>query len=168
MVNKKLAFMEFIGAAFVFSFGTLAKYAYTLSGGEVWSSFISSVNSSAWEQIKPFTYPFFIWSVIELAVLRPSVVRFVPSKTAAFYIYWAAALFYMAAYDSLFKDVWRVLLSFGLFIIILAFHYASYKIITKSKLIESFFVPSIAAIIIFIAILIFFTPYPPGGALFGA
>ena len=104
MYNKKLAFMEFIGSAFVFSFGMLVKYAFILSEGDVWSFFISSVNNSAWEQLKPFTFPFFIWSVIELSILRLPVVRFVPSKVAAFYIYWAAGLFYMAVYNS---DVYK-------------------------------------------------------------
>lgn len=37
MYNKKLAFMEFIGSAFVFSFGMLVKYAFILSEGDVWS-----------------------------------------------------------------------------------------------------------------------------------
>ena len=41
MYNKKLAFMEFIGSAFVFSFGMLVKYAFILSEGDVWSFFIS-------------------------------------------------------------------------------------------------------------------------------
>ena len=110
MDNKKLALMEFIGSAFVFSFGMLVKYAFILSEGDVWSFFISSVNNSAWEQLKPFTFPFFIWSVIELAVLRLPVIRFVPSKVAAFYIYLALGLFYMAVYNSFFEGLWRILL----------------------------------------------------------
>lgn len=166
MYNKKLAFMEFIGSAFVFSFGMLVKYAFILSEGDVWSFFISSVNNSAWEQLKPFTFPFFIWSVIELAILRLPVVRFVPSKVAAFYIYWAAGLFYMAVYNSFFEGLWRILLFVGLFIIILVSHYISYKIITKAKIISSFFIPSLVALVLFMAMFIFFTPYAPHGALF--
>ena len=85
MYNKKLAFMEFIGSAFVFLFGMLVKYAFILSEGDVWSFFISSVNNSAWEQLKPFTFPFFIWSVIELSTLRLPVVRFVPSNNGSYF-----------------------------------------------------------------------------------
>lgn len=166
MSNKKLAYMEFIGSAFVFAFGMLVKYAFTLSEGDVWSYFISSVNNSAWEQMKPFTFPFFIWSVIELAVLRLPVVRFVPSKVAVFYIYWSAGLFYMAAYNSFFDGIWRILLFVGLLVIILISHYISYVFITKSKVINSFFIPSLIALVMFIAMFIVFTPYAPHGALF--
>lgn len=166
MNNKKLAYMEFIGSAFVFSFGMLVKYAFVLSEGDVWSYFISSVNNSVWEQMKPFTFPFFIWSVIELAILRLPVIRFVPSKVAAFYIYWSAGLFYMVIYNSFFNGLWRILLFIGLFIIILISHYISYKIITKSKIIPSFFIPSLVALVLFIAMFIVFTPYAPHGALF--
>ncbi len=158
--------MELFGAAFVFLFGLLVKYAFILSGGEVWSFFISSVNNSAWEQMKPFTFPFFIWTVIEIAVLRPSAAGFVTSKIAAFYIYWAIGLFYMVMYNSLFEGAWRALLFGGLFVIILAGHFASYELFTKAKGIEGFFIPSLAALVIYIAMFILFTPYPPHGALF--
>lgn len=166
MNNKKLVFMEFVGAAFVFSLGMLMKYAFILSDRAVWSFFISSVNNSAWEQMKPFTFPFFIWSVIELAVLRLPVVRFVPSKVVTFYIYLAVGLFYIAVYNSFFEGIWRILLFVGLFLIILISHYISYKMITSSKIISSFFVPSLVALVLFIAMLIVFTPYAPHGVLF--
>lgn len=166
MDKKKLALMEFFGAVFVFAFGMLLKYAFLLSNGAVWSFFISSVNNSAWEQIKPFTFPFFIWSVIELAVLRLPVARFVPSKVVTFYIYWAAGLFYMVMYNSFFEGLWRILLFAGLFVIVLVSHYISYKLLTKAKIISSFFVPSLVALVLFIAMFIFFTPHAPHGALF--
>lgn len=166
MDKKKLIKMELFGATFVFLFGLLVKYAYILSGGDVWSYFISSINNSAWEQMKPFTFPFFIWTVIEMAILRPSVAGFATSKIVAFYIYWAFGLFYMVMYNSFFEGVWRALLFGGLFIIILFGHFVSYELFTKAKAIENFFVPALAAIVIFIAMFILFTPYTPHGALF--
>lgn len=166
MGNKRLVGMEFLGSIFVFLFGVLVKYAFILSEGDVWSFFISSVNNSAWEQMKPFTFPFFIWTVIELAVLRLPVARFATSKIVAFYIYWASGLFYMAMYTSLFEGLWRILLFAGLFVIILIGHFASYKLFTKVRTIGGFFIPALVALVIFIAMFILFTPYAPHGALF--
>lgn len=166
MEKKKLIRMELFGAFFVFLFGMLVKYAFIFSDGAVWSFFISSVNNSAWEQMKPFTFPFFIWSVIELAVLRLPVARFAASKTVAFYIYWASGLFYMAMYTSFVNGVWRIILFLGLFVIIFIAHFASYKLFTKANVIGGLFVPSLVALVIFIAMFILFTPYTPHGALF--
>lgn len=166
MDKRKFVGMEFLGAFFVFGFGMLAKYALILSQGDVWSFFISSINNSAWEQMKPFTFPFFIWSVIELAVLRLSVARFIASKVTAFYIYWALGLFYMAVYTSFFEGIWRILLFAGLLIIILVGHLISYKLFTKVKIIEGFFIPSLVALAIFAIMFVLFTPYAPHGALF--
>lgn len=166
MDKKKFVRMEFLGAIFVFCFGMLAKHALILSEGDVWSFFISSVNNSAWEQMKPFTFPFFIWSVIELAVLRLSVAQFIASKVTAFYIYWALGLFYMVMYTSFFEGMWRILLFAGLFVIILVGHLISYKLFTKVNAIKGFFIPSLVALAIFIIMFVIFTPYAPHGALF--
>lgn len=166
MKKQRLFKMELLGAAFVFLFGMLLRYSLYLSDGAVWSYLISSVNGSAWEQMKPFTIPFFIWCIIELAVIRPSLLKFITSKIIVFYAYLCAGLFYMVLYTAIAEGAWRLFVYAGLFVIILLSHICSYKLICSRAKTEIYIIPCLAALVIFVWMMIIFTVHPPKAALF--
>lgn len=157
----------FIGTAVIFIFGTIIHYSYILSDGAVWSLLISSVNSCAWETLKPFAIVYIMWVIIELSVLRPSLLRFVCIKILMLYMFATMTLIYcMCVNIFLIFDFSEYIILGGILIFIFYTQNLSYKIYNSKKKIEIFVVPIFIALILFIIMILFFSVYPPPFTVF--
>ena len=151
-----------IGAGVIFAFGLIIHYSYILSGGTVWSILISSINNSAWELLKPFAIAYITWIVIELSVLRPSLLHFICAKVIMLYIFAFAVIIYSLCVghfvDSFLSEI---IFMGGILIIITAVQIISYKIYDSKVKIEIFWVPLFIALPLFCIMILFFSLYPP-------
>lgn len=62
-----------IGIPVIFLLGSLAHFAYELSGKSTIVGILSPVNESNWEHLKLSTYPTFLWYIIGLLFFRNNI-----------------------------------------------------------------------------------------------
>lgn len=151
-----------VGAAFIFAFGLLIHYSYIFSEGTVWSILISSINGSPWETLKPFSISYIMWIVIELSILRPSLLHFVCAKILALYFGAAMIIIYsLLTLEYINSLLFESLFFGGIFLIIIAAQLISYRIYYSNVKIEIFWIPLLLALFLFLVMILFFSLYPP-------
>ena len=68
--NKLIKKMYILGFFFVAIVGTTLHFTYKLSGNNLFVAAFSAVNESVWEHVKIAVMPLFVWSIIELFVIK--------------------------------------------------------------------------------------------------
>lgn len=154
--------LSLIGAAVIFAFGIILHYSYIISGGTVWSILISSVNNSAWETVKPFAIAYIMWIVIELSVLRPSLLRFVCAKIIMLHMLTFSIIGYSLCINMFADTRYReIILLGGIFAVITAVQILSYKLYDSNLKPEIFWIPVLISLFLFMIMILFCTVYPP-------
>ncbi len=155
-------FFWLIGSAIIFIFGEILHYSYITSNKAVWSILISSVNSSAWEILKPFTIAYIMWIVIELSVLRPSLLHFVCAKIISLYFLVILVIVYILCINMFsVGERYEIILLSGICPIILFVQFLSYRIYKSKVKIEIFWIPILLSLFLFLIMILFLTLYPP-------
>lgn len=72
---------EIIGIIIVCICAPLLHFTYEWSGDNFFVGLFSAVNESVWEHTKIIYFPFLVYSIIELALLKPDFRRFFAAKT---------------------------------------------------------------------------------------
>lgn len=151
------------GATVILIFGLVLHFSYILSGGTVWSILISSVNSSAWETLKPFAISYIMWIVIELSCIRPSLLHFICSKIIVLYFLAFLVMIYCLLIQKLVDNtlISRIIFWSGIYIILIFVQLLSYRIYKSEVRIELFYVPILLSLFLFCVMILFFSLYPP-------
>lgn len=152
-----------LGIPVIFILGSLAHFAYDLSGKSIIVGIFTPVNESIWEHLKLSTYPTIIWYIIGSILLRNHtniyewficcVISIIMSAIiiTAFYYTYTGAL----GIHSLFLDI------FSLFLGIAVAQCLSLYIYNNSPLTVFHYYLSIILVSLIIICFTFFTFYPP-------
>lgn len=160
---KKLSIIGFFVISII---GTLLHFTFEFSGSNVFVGLFSAVNESVWEHLKIAVMPTFIWTIIELVVLKyrqdnlwssllVKIITIMVSITLGFYIYTAFTGGHIT---------WISILLF--YIAILLGQVFSYKEITSKKVKVEYEEISKYLVIAIFLMFIFFTFLPPKLNLF--
>ena len=165
MSKKNILKLSIIGAIFVIIAGSVLHFVYEWSGENVIVGIFAPVNESVWEHMKLSTFPFLLFALLELYLLRKNLKNFWCAKAAEVYL----AIIFMIAFfytynifveeSILFLDI----LSFVIAVVLGKF--VSYKILVTEKQIKGMFL-SVIFLIILISAFVVFTFYPPEFGLF--
>ena len=155
-------------ASFVFvaAMGTLLHYVYDWTGESVLAAPFSGVNESAWEHMKLFFWPMFVFSFAEGAVLEPAnrnfwCARLIGTLTGLFFI---PALFYTYTGASGMMIDW---INISIFFVAAAIaHLTSGHVLRRGS--GRFCLPVLSIVILCLiaALFMIFTFYPPEIPLF--
>lgn len=166
MNTKSLKRSCTLGAIFVLLAGTELHFFYEQSGGHVLSILFGAVNESTWEHIKVFLAPYVVWSILELAHLRPNFKAFVVGKVVGLYIFPLGIITLFYSYTALTGD--NLLFADILISIIVCFtaQFVSFRIYMLDAKAAKWFTPAIAALILMAVMYFSFTAVPPMAELF--
>ena len=67
---KKVKFLSVVGFFVISIIGTMLHFTYNLSDGNLIVATFSAVNESVWEHLKIAVMPVFLWTIVELFVLK--------------------------------------------------------------------------------------------------
>lgn len=67
---KKVKILSVVGFFVISIIGTILHFTYELSGGNLIVATFSAVNESVWEHLKIAVIPVFLWTIIELFILK--------------------------------------------------------------------------------------------------
>ncbi|MDD6489717.1 MAG: DUF6512 family protein [Clostridia bacterium] len=152
----------FVGATVIFVFGFVLHISYITSGGTVWSVLISSVNSSAWETLKPFALAYIMWIVIELSYLRPSLLHFVCAKILMLYVFAVLMIVYCLFVRQFVNGIFaEVLFYSGIYAILYVVQLLSYRMFKSPVKTEIFYIPILLSLFLFVFMILLFSVYPP-------
>lgn len=159
-MSKKLLKYDIIGFIFVSILGTLSHFFFEWSGDNTFIGLFTPINESAWEHLKLIFFPYLIWSIIELIIMKKT--NIFSSKFIGVIVGMAATLSFFYTYTGIIgKNIdWLNILSFFIGVIIAFF--IDYILIKSEKLKNKSI--NITAIILFVimsAIFILFTFAPP-------
>lgn len=157
---------EKIGAVFTFLAAVVLHFSYEWSDGALWSILFGAVNESVWEHVKIITMPYFVWSVIEFCVCKPSFRRFFVSKIAGLYFLGGAIIGFFYLYTSVIGKSIVIVDICSTFVWICAAYVVSYKLYTGKGLVEMWFSPALFMLVLFMAMYFSFTVCPPKFELF--
>ena len=148
-----------ISTLFVFMSGFVMQISYRTSGAAAWSYFVSSINDSPWEQIKPFVLACIMWSFVKLSVLRPPLLHFVSCEILSFHIFIILAcavlsVSRLASNECLFEPA--VILP-----ALLLSQSISQKMVSGAVRTELFFIPIMISFGLLITIILFASFFPP-------
>lgn len=144
-----------ISASAVFCFGTVLALSYEVSGHTAWSIIVSSVNSSAWECLKPFALVNIFWIFIELSYLRPSLLRFVSSRILFLDIFVISTFLILRFFE---LDTIRY---YVILLLLVTAMFLSYKLYDSKMRCDLFFIPLIISFVILFFMLLIFSVRPP-------
>ena len=157
--------MEIAGIFVTLIAGFLLRFAYAWTDGTAWTVIFASVNGSIWEQVKVFSVPYLVWSVIMLAVARPQFRQFFVAKIAGLNILvYGQLLVY-----SLLRGVIGRRMTVIEVIVTIAAVVASYIVssrITCAHDAGAWFVTALFALLLFVASYFCFTYSPPEAGVF--
>lgn len=67
---KKIRMLSVVGFFFISIIGTMLHFAFEFSGDNLIVATFSAVNESIWEHLKIAVMPVFLWTIIELVILK--------------------------------------------------------------------------------------------------
>lgn len=160
-MKNKIFRTEICGIFFVIIMSVFMQNLYSLCGRGLIGVMFGSVNNSIWETTKTILLPYAVWSMIELLSLRPKFHKFVATKTITLY-FLGLSYILLCLIFSLFGQLSSYLPEFiAALVCIASASYLSYRLQFSHFKVESLFAPSIFLLLLFIAIYLSFTPFPP-------
>lgn len=155
--------MELAGVPVCAAAALLLRKLYDFCGGELVGIMFGSVNASPWEECKTLLLPYFLWAMLELLCLKPSLRRFTVSKTAGIYALAALFLGARAVLPASSAQPYNTLAA----LLCLAFCAIITGHLLKSRLCLSvLFAPSLSLLLLLAAFYFCFTPFPPDLPIF--
>lgn len=158
MQNKMLK-LEICGIFFILILSVFEQNLYQLSERNLIGIIFGSVNNSIWEITKTLMLPYVLWSMLELLTLRPAFKKFVISKTIGLYLlgatYILLSLVVSGFYGGYFAQFIAAIASVSTSL------WLSYKIYMSNLKTDNIYLPAIFMLMLFIAIFLSFTIFPP-------
>ncbi|MCH5201952.1 MAG: hypothetical protein J1F17_01990 [Oscillospiraceae bacterium] len=158
--------LEIVGVFLVFGLSVLFHFIYDLTDGSVFSILFGAVNESVWENTKIFLIAYSIWAVVELLVSNVHFKKFVVSKVLG--VYFMGGIIIIVNYIiTLFSEepACAVHIVLG-FLAVVFSQLLSYKLVTGSKDMGEYFVPSLFLLGLFLVAFFSFTVFPPHLGIF--
>lgn len=160
-MKKTFIKYEIIGFIFVSVLGTLCHFVFEWSGYNTAVGLFCPVNESVWEHLKLIFFPYFIWSVIQMNIMKNEK-GILPSKLIGVL---AGMAFIVSFYYTYTGVVGREIefLTILSFFIGVAVAFLTDFLFTKSECFNSFFwlCMAVAGFLIISGIFIAFTVAPP-------
>ena len=163
VIGLKKAFMKYEIAGFIFVsvLGTLSHFIYEWSGCNTAVGLFCPVNESVWEHLKLIFFPYFIWSVIEMNIMKGEK-GILPSKLIGVLTGMTFIVSFYYTYSGVIGKEIEFLSILSFFIGVAAAFLIDFLII-KSECLNSFFwlCVAVAGFLIISGIFIAFTVAPP-------
>ena len=142
-----------ISSVIVFTCGYVVHIGYEVSNRAASSILVSSINDSAWEMTKPFALVYIMFVFIELSCLRPSLLHFVCSKIIMLHGF--------AFLSVILLEFFPKIPFLVIFISLCIAEFLSYRLNNSKCRIELFSIPIFISFVLFFAVLLFASVYPP-------
>jgi len=157
---------EIIGIIIVCICAPLLHFVYAWLGNNFFVGLFSAVNESVWEHTKIVYFPFLVYSLIELALLKPDFKRFFVSKTIALAFLSLVTISFFYTYTGMFGSELLILDIICTFVWIFLAFLISYRLYYSEYELERY-IP-IICILFFAQFLaeIMLTPFSPHIPLF--
>lgn len=166
MNEKTFNRWEIMGAPSAFLIWlALCRFDFYESGGLL-SVLFGCANNSVWECEKPALLACVFWALIELCAAKPAFKPFVAAKTLALYISGGVYALVCTALELLgveFGSVFRLASAAALAV---GFHIISRLLVLKCGGVGNYYIPCLFLLLLFAAMYVCFTLYPPRLALF--
>lgn len=160
-MKKTFIKYEIIGFIFVSVLGTLCHFVFEWSGYNTAVGLFCPVNESVWEHLKLIFFPYFIWSVIQMNIMK-SERGILPAKLIGVLAGMAFIVSFYYTYTGVIGREIEFLTILSFFIGV-AIAFLTDFLLTKSECFNSFFwlCTAVAGFLIISGIFIAFTVAPP-------
>lgn len=161
MVKDRLKKLEIAGVFFVIILSIFLQNLYSITNRNLVGVMFGSVNHSIWEFTKTLLLPYFLWSMIELLSLRTPFRRFVVSKTISLY-FLGISYILITLVTNLLGLCTNALPELVAAVACVAMsQYLSLHLIRLDFNIKNLYMPSILLLLLFAALFLSFTVFPP-------
>ena len=165
IIRPTLPLMELFGIAAVVLSAAFMRRLYKQTGSAAGILF-GAVNRSPWELCKTLMLPYLLWGMAELVCLKPPLRRFTTAKTAGLY---CLGLLYLSARLTLPVIGENPVFELISAVLCLCFSAVLTRLLLHSPLhLGELFAPSLALLLLFLALYCSFTPFPPDLKIFYA
>ncbi len=165
-MRKRMLRLEICGIFFILVMSVFEQNLYVLSDRNLIGIMFGSVNNSIWEITKTIMFPYVIWSMLELLTLRPPFHKFVIVKTISLYalgVGYICLCIFISAFggdESYMPDFIAAIVSIAVSL------WLSYRLLFSDMKTENLFLPAIFMLLLFVAVFLSFTTFPPQMLIF--
>lgn len=160
-MKDRLKKFEIAGILFVIILSIFLQNLFNLTDRNLIGVMFGSVNNSIWEFTKTLLLPYFLWSMIELLSVRTPFRRFVVSKTVSLYFLGLSYILItlMTNLLGLCTNALPELVASAVCVAMAQF--LSMRLIRSNFNTQNLYYPSIFLLLLFIALFLSFTVFPP-------
>lgn len=160
-LKDRLKKLEIAGILFVVILSIFLQNLFNLTDRNLMGVMFGSVNHSIWEFTKTLLLPYFLWSMIELLSVRVPFKRFVVSKTISLY-FLGLSYILVTLVTNLLGLCTNSLPELTAAVACVAMaQYLSLRLIGSNFDIRNLYLPSILLLLLFAALFLSFTVFPP-------
>jgi len=163
-MRRPVLVWELAGIFFIIIFGSFLHFAFELSGNWKPLALIAAANESVWEHLKLVFWPGLFYFIFEFKYLGKSTNNFIPAKTISLYLMPITIVVLFYSYTLILGEDLFIMDILIFIIAVIIGQLVSYKLLTSSKLPQSFNkLAPFFLIIIFLAfsLLTFYAPHLP-------
>lgn len=160
-MKDRLKKFEIAGILFVIILSIFLQNLFNLTDRNLIGVMFGSVNNSIWEFTKTLLLPYFLWSMIELLSVRTPFRRFVVSKTVSLYFLGLSYILITLVTNllGLCTNALPELVASAACVAMAQF--LSMRLIRSNFNTQNLYYPSIFLLLLFIALFLSFTVFPP-------
>lgn len=160
-MKDRLKKFEIAGILFVIILSIFLQNLFNLTDRNLIGVMFGSVNNSIWEFTKTLLLPYFLWSMIELLSVRTPFRRFVVSKTVSLYFLGLSYILITLVTNllGLCTNALPELVASAVCVAMAQF--LSMRLIRSNFNTQNLYYPSIFLLLLFIALFLSFTVFPP-------
>ncbi len=160
-MQNKMMKLEIAGIFFIIIMSVFLQNLFALTNRNLLGVMFGSVNNSIWEITKTLLFPYLLWSMLELLSIRPPFRRFVVTKTIALYSLGVSYIILCLIISVLGLDSGFLPEFIAAVVCISASLCLSYRLLNSRFNLSALFYPSIFMLLLFLAVYLSFTTFPP-------
>lgn len=160
-MKDRLKKFEIAGILFVIILSIFLQNLFNLTDRNLIGVMFGSVNNSIWEFTKTLLLPYFLWSMIELLSVRTPFRRFVVSKTVSLYFLGLSYILITLVTNLLGLCTNALPELVAAAVCVAMTQFLSMRLIRSNFNTQNLYYPSIFLLLLFIALFLSFTVFPP-------
>lgn len=160
-MKDRLKKFEIAGILFVIILSIFLQNLFNLTDRNLIGVMFGSVNNSIWEFTKTLLLPYFLWSMIELLSVRTPFRRFVVSKTVSLYFLGLSYILITLVTNLLGLCTNALPELVAAAVCVAMAQFLSMRLIRSNFNTQNLYYPSIFLLLLFIALFLSFTVFPP-------
>lgn len=160
-MKDRLKKFEIAGILFVIILSIFLQNLFNLTDRNLIGVMFGSVNNSIWEFTKTLLLPYFLWSMIELLSVRTPFRRFVVSKTVSLYFLGLSYILITLVTNLLGLCTNALPELVAAAVCVAMAQFLSIRLIRSNFNTQNLYYPSIFLLLLFIALFLSFTVFPP-------